>query len=887
MEQGVKNWHALTKKQVLEQLDVDIQKGLGKQVVKLRQGVFGFNRLPKKKQFSSLVLFFSQFKNPLTLILAGAGVVTLAFGEYLDSAVIWVAVLLDVVVSYVQRIKVSNALEDLREKVCYESLVLRDGAKKLIDSEILVPGDIVILNAGDRVPADLRILFATNLKIDEKMLTGEWLPVEKKDCLRKAETPLFERKNMVYMGSNVINGKAIAVVVYTGLQTEAGKIAHLIKTIEDVKTPFQKKILKLSYFLAGFITLISLLIFIDGMIIGMDLWTIFINVLAIAVSAIPEGLPLAVTIILTIASKRIFAQKGLVKKLSATETLGSVSVIAFDKTGTLTMGQMKVCKVLTLSKILKKIKDVKAEQLVLKIGLLANKAFIEKTDNGLITRGAPTSAAILDAGVKAGLSKEKIEENIKDIIFTSFDSQSKYIVRVFKEQDKIFSYFSGMPEKILSFSSHFQLLGKREIMSLSDRKIIEQKLDSLTKQGLRVVAVAYGVDENYNSKNVEKLLEKNIEKRNLVFAGFFVIEDPLRKNVKDSISLCRKAGIRPILASGDHKLTVCAVANKVGFKINEKNIIQGKELDKLSQQEFEQKVAEIDVYARVEPRHKLRIMQMLQQKGEVVAMTGDGINDAPALKKADIGIALNSGSDVTKGVSDLILLSNSFDVIVGAIGEGRAVMDNIRKVITYLLSDVLTELILIGGCFLMRLPLPILPIQILWTNLIEDGLPDIALCFEPKEDDVMARQPIGKNESIFTLEMKVLIFVIGIIDDLFLFALFLWLLSQTNDLAYIRTMMFAGLSLDTVFAALSCKSLRKNIWHINFFDNKLLLFAILFAVVLLMLSTYLPALQTILSTIPLRFSDWALLFSIAFAELFLIEAVKFFFITHNTKTKTA
>ena len=882
MEQETKNWHALTKKQVLKELDVDAQKGLDKEIVKLRQNVFGFNILPKKKQFSSLLLFFSQFRNPLTLILVMAGIVTFAFAEYLDSAVIWVAVLLDVAVSFIQRRKVSRALEELREKVRYQSLVLRDGQKKLIDSEMLVPGDIVILDIGDRVSADSRIISAINLKSDEKMLTGEWLPVEKKDCVVNEKTPLFERKNMVYMGSSITNGKAIVVVVSTGHETEAGKIAHMIKTVEDVKTPFQEKISKLSSFLAAFIIFASLLIFIEGLIIGRDLWTTFINVLAIAVSAIPEGLPLAVTIILAIASKRIFNQKGLVKKLAATETLGSVSVIAFDKTGTLTLGEMKVREVLTPSQILNEIKDVKTEEIALRIGLLANKAFVEKTDNGLVTRGAPTSAAVLDAGIKAGFSKEKIEENIKDIAFVPFDSQNKYISRIFVEQNKTFSYLSGMPEKILSFSSHFQLLDEKKEMGSYERRVIEQKLEALTQKGLRVVAVAYGIDENYTTNNAEKLLKENLKKRNLVFAGFFVIEDPLRKDVKDSIYLCRRAGIRPILASGDHKLTVSAIANKVGFSPDEKNIIEGKELDELSEQEFEQRVEEIDVYARVEPRHKLRIMQMLQKKGEVVAMTGDGINDAPALKKADIGIALNSGSDVTKGVSDLILLSNSFDVIVKAIGEGRAVMDNIRKVVTYLLSDVLTELILIGGCFLLRLPLPILPIQILWTNLIEDGLPDIALCFEPKEGDVMQRKPIKKEASIFTSEMKILIFVIGIIDDILLFALFTWLLSQTNDFGYIRTMMFAGLSLDTVFAALSCKSLRKNIWNINLFDNKLLLFAIFFAVITLIASTYLPVLQTILSTVPLYASDWALLFGLVFIELILVEAVKFFFLSRRS-----
>lgn len=460
---------------------------------------------------------------------------------------------------------------------------------------------------------------------------------------------------------------------------------------------------------------------------------------------------------------------------------------------------------------------------------------------------------------------------MKKIAELPFDPTNKYLAQAYALNSKEdILYVSGAPEKVLEMSKYSRKRTKERLLTREEREKIKNQLEDLTGKGLRVVAVAY--------KKITSLKDLFNE---LVFVGLIALKDPIRREVKRAIKVCRRAGMRPIIVTGDHKLTAKAVAQEIGLRVKEKNIMTGAELDRLSDKEFSKKVKDIQIYARVEPKHKLRIIQAWQERGEVIAMTGDGVNDAPALKKADIGVALGSGTEVAKEVSDLILLTDNFNIIVAAVEEGRAIIDNIRKVITYLLSDSFTETILIGVGLLFGFPLAITPVQILWVNLIEDGFPNIALAFEPKEKDLMTQKPQAHNIRLLNKEMKVIIFIIGFITDFILLALFFWLWELDHDIAYVRTMIFACLSIDSIFYVFSCKSLRRNLWQINPFSNRILIYAWFFSMAMLLAALYLPPLQVVLKTVPLDFADWLIILGIGLSELCLIEITKWHFIVRH------
>ncbi|MBZ9577857.1 HAD-IC family P-type ATPase [Patescibacteria group bacterium] len=859
-------WHSLSWREVVEKLKSDYKDGLDEKEVKERREKFGRNLLPKEKSLSKLEIFLEQFKSPLIYILVIAGIVVLFFKEFTDAIVIFGAVILNTVVGYFQENKASQALRKLKKIVKIKAQVIREGNIKIIDSGELVPGDIFILSPGDKVPADGRIIESYNLKTNEMALTGEWLPAEKKSDVLPGKTPLADRDNMVYMGTVTEDGKAKVVVTSTGLETEIGEVAQMVKEAKEEKTPLQKKLARFAKIVGGVIVAICIVIFIEGVITGNTLLEMFEVAVAVAVAAIPEGLPVAMTVILALGMQRILKKRGLVRKLASAETLGSTSIIATDKTATLTEGKMKVTEILTETKA--------GRRLALKIATLCNEAFIENPEEPMekwVIRGRPTDKALLLAGVQAGINKKELERKMLKTAELPFSTINKYLARAFalsKKEDIL--YISGAPEKILEISKYLRK-GNREIPltpEIEDK--IKAELEELTGEGLRVVAVGYK-----KIKSLKSFFD------NLVFVGLIALKDPVRKEVKKAIKICRQAGMKPIIATGDHKLTAKAVAQELGFKVKEENIMEGRELDKLSDKEFEKRVKDIQIYARVEPKHKMRIIQAWQEKGEVIAMTGDGINDAPALKKADIGVALGSGTEVAKEVSDLVLLTDNFNIIVAAVEEGRAIIDNVRKVITYLLSDSFTETILIGvGLFFGYLP--ITAVQILWVNLIEDGLPDIALAFEPKEKDLMKQKPQGHDMPLLNREMKVLIFIIGIITDLFLLGLFFWLLKYSNyEIPHIRTVIFGGLAIDSLFYVFSCKSLRRNVWHINPFSNKFLVFAWVFGALTLIGAIYLSPLQTLLKTVPLNLFDWGLLLTLGLINLILIEATKHYFIVRH------
>ncbi len=864
-----KNWHNLSKKRVIELLKVDPEKGLTEEEVRARQKKLGLNLLPEEKPLSKLRIFLEQFRSPLIYILIIAGVVTFILGEITDSVVIFGAVILNTIVGFFQENKTSQTLRELKKVVKYEAEVLREGNLKFIDSSELVPGDVVVLNAGDKVPADGRIIECQGFKVNEMALTGEWLSANKNPRILADETPLADRDDMVYMGTVVEDGKGKVVITETGCRTEIGKVAEMIQETKEEKTPYQKKLAKFSKIVGIIIAVISLGIFIEGMITGGEFVEMFTMAVAVAVAAVPEGLPVAMTVILALGMQRILKKKGLVRRLASAETLGSTSIIATDKTATLTEGKMKVSQVIPARLALQGKAGRGDKILVLKAATFTSEAFVENPDASMeewIFRGRPTDRALLEAGIEFGFDKKKgfEKDRIAELLFNPVD---KYAAALYEEKGSKILYACGAPERILDISG----------LNEEERWKSEEKLRELTQKGLRVVASAY--KKIQSDQPIKKLVN------NLEFLGFIALKDPIRKEVKAAMKVCRQAGMRPIIVTGDHKLTAKAVAEELDFKVKEENIMEGKELDKLSDEEFEKRVEDIQIYARVEPRHKMRIIEAWQQKGEVVAMTGDGINDAPALKKADIGIALGSGTDVAKETSDLILLPDSFSIIVAAIEEGRAIIDNMRKVITYLLSDSFTEVILVGVSLFLGWPLPVMAVQILWVNLIEDGPLGICLAFEPKEKDLMCQKPQAHDIPLLTKEMKALIFIIGLITDILLLGLFFWLIKYSGyEILHIRSVIFAALTIDSIFYIFSCKSLKRNLWHINLFSNKFLILAWVFGIVMLMSALYLPPLQTLLKTVPLNLFDWQLVLGLGLLNIILIEATKWHFIVKKELT---
>ena len=848
------NWHSLPWQESLNFFQSDEKTGLKEEENKIRQKKWGLNLLPEEKPLSGTIIFLKQFKSPLIYILLFAGIITIILKDYIDSAVIFGAVFFNAIIGFFQENKASHALRELKKVVRYKAEVLREGKLKIIDSENVVAGDIIFLNSGDKVPADGRIIECQNLKINEIALTGEWLSANKKAGILPEETPLADRDNMVYMGTIVESGKAKAMVTATANRTEIGRVAQMLKEVKEEKTPLQKKLDHFAKIIGIIVVIICSCIFMQGIITGEKFLDIFIVSVALAVAAIPEGLPVSLTIVLTIGMNRILKRKGLVKNLLAAETLGSTSIICTDKTATLTEGKMKAGEI------------IGDKYLALKAAFLTSAAFIENPEEEKekwIIRGRPTDRALLEAAVDFGI-KEKKEPAMKKIAEVLFNSTNKFALSLYEEGKTKTLYACGAPERIIDICN----------LKKEEKEKLNEKLEALAQKGFRVVASAK--KDIFNLKN-----KLEAEADGMFFCGLITLQDPVRKEVKEVIRICREAGMRPIIVTGDHKLTAKSVAEELGFKIKEENILEGKDLDKLSGKEFDDILPKIKIYARVEPKHKIRIVSAWQDRGEVVAMTGDGINDAPALKKADIGVALGSGTDVAKEISDLILLSDSFDIIVVAVEGGRIIIDNIRKTFVYLLSTSISEVILVSATLFLKFPLPLLAVQILWINLIEGTLPAFGLASEPKEKDIMKRKPEGKNIPILIRESKILIFIIGLISSSLVISLFFYLFFKDHDIDYIRTMIFACLTLESFFYIFSCRSLRKNIWKINFFSNKNLFKAWFFALIMLFLAIYFPPIQVLLRTVPLGIKDWLLFLGFGILGLILIESAKWFFIVRK------
>lgn len=884
------NWHNLNAGKVLHILKSS-QKGLTSQEVEKRFKKYGKNKLPEKKKFSQLEIALNQLKSPLVYVLLIAALITFFLEEFVDTGVILVAVLINTVVGFIQETKAEQALEKLKQMVEHKSNVLRDGIEKEINAEDIVPGDIIMLRAGDKIPADGRVLEIHDFEVDESALTGESVPVTKVVKTLDQKGVLQGKENMVYMGTAVVKGRGLAVITSTGTNTKFGQIALLLKETKKEKTPLQLKLAKFSKLFSILTFVIVVIIFVIGILRDHEPEEMFTTSVAVAVAAIPEGLLVAVTIILAIGMQRILKSGSLVRKLIAAETLGSTTVICTDKTGTLTKGEMQVDHIMTFDSVFS-LNDAKGNKIIdeeknkldhiiaIKIGIICNNAVIENPDDKLEMKihGDYTERALLQSGMSVGFDPQKIKKDFVRIDEIPFDSERKFMATLNKSNSgKYEMYVKGAPEEVINRSRFVLIKGKERQMTEEDLKLLRKNQDDLSKKGLRVLGVAFKrvseeIREDFKEENDDELVSE------LVFVGLMALKDPIRPEAKNTIELAKKAGIRTIMITGDNHLTAKTIANELGMKVEDENILDGEELEKMSTKEFNNIVGKIKVYARVAPHHKSRIVDAWQNKGEVVAMTGDGVNDAPALKSADIGVALGSGTEVAKGTADIVLLDNNFKTIITAVEQGRVIFENIRKVILYLVSDSFSEVIVIGGSLLIGIPLPIAAAQILWINLVTDGLPDAALTLEPKEKNIMSEPPRKKDEPLLNFEIKLLIAAISIVSGVLTLLVFMYVLNVTGDFARASTIAFSILAIDSLVYVFSIRSLRHSIFKENIFSNKYLVGAVVIAFVFQLLAIYHPFLQKVLKTTALDFADWTIIAFICAAELVVIEAVKYVFL---------
>lgn len=875
-------WHAVSEHELYKHFEVHPHEGLGKEEAEKRKERLGENSISGGEEFHLLRIIWHQFANPLIIILLGAAVISFFLDERTDALVILFTVLVNTLVGVVQEGKASRAFIKLQEHITRRAVVVREGVEQEVISTVIVPGEVIVLRAGDYVPADARILDARNLRINESALTGEWIGIDKKPGILLEKVRLSDRTNMVWAGTLIEEGWARALVVNTAHYTEFGKISLMVGVTRKIKTPLQHDMASLAKLISVIILLTVGVIFTLGLVRGESATEMFLVSVAIAVAAVPEGLPVAVTVILALGMERILKSGGLVKKLTAAETLGSTNIILTDKTGTLTQGNMQVSHVVTGSQLFGTPADVLTQEAhasaALTIGVSTSDAFIENPDADLgewVVRGSPTERAMLLAGIQAGIRPARVFQEDPRIDFLPFESERRFSASLHKTKKGTLLRMAGAPEVILEYATRVFVSGHTAVLSKEKRNTLQRTYEDLTKGGNRVLATAYRLEtaEQIPVSNGLDFFGK------LVFVGFIAFHDPLRPDVVESMQLARQAGLRSIMVTGDHRFTAERIAEEVGIDVKNHAIIDGDDLEAMTPETLLERVESIAVYARVLPHQKLRIVEAWQKKGAVVAMTGDGVNDAPALKRADVGVALGSGTEVAKEASDIILLEDSFSVLVKAIEQGRVIVDNLRKVITFVFATGFTEIILVGGALLLGLPLPVRATQILWTNIVGGGLLTFAFAFEPKEYDVMKpRSAGGRERRIFTRQMWFLIFIIGVATDLVLFGLFLYLQWNGYELMHIRTLMFLGLAVDSIFFGYSLRSLRRPLWNISFLGNLFFWLALAVSLSLLILVFLFESLSSILSLVSISFSDIGIIILFGICNIVLIEAGKWWFI---------
>ncbi|MFA6028088.1 MAG: HAD-IC family P-type ATPase [Patescibacteria group bacterium] len=876
--------------------------GLTLEEAKNRLKEHGFNKLPEEKGASSIKLFFAQFKSVLIYILLIAAVINfflvceeskslnLSISDQADTYIILITVLINIIVGFIQENKAQKSLQALKKIISLSARIIRGGKEFVINAQELVPGDVMLISAGDKIPADVRLTEVEDLEANESALTGESEPVKKTTVKLEGELPLGDRLNMVFTGTTITKGQGRGIVITTGEKTEIGRIAKLIKETKDESTPLQQKLNKFSKSMGIVVLAVAAVLMIIGFLQGDPFIEIFTVSVAVAVSALPEGLAIGVTVILALGMQRILKQKALVRKLVAAETLGSTTFICTDKTGTLTEGKMQVTDLITWDHDFnvkktedKKLRSKENEEMLfaLHIGLMCNDARIDNIDDDIddwIISGNLTERALLLAATQAGLQYKKEHSLYHRLDSIPFDSEIKYMATLHKmDAKRNIVYFKGAPEKVFNKCTHLRVGNKEVKFDEEKREKFLNKFTTLSNKGLRVIALAY---RHIPVKN-KRLADVNLN--TLVFVGYVGIKDPLRPTSKETVEECHQAGIKVVMITGDHKLTASAIAKDLGLPCAAENILEGQELDKMSDDILKQRVEEVFVYARVSPEHKLRIVQALRKRGEVVAMTGDGINDSPALKASDIGVALGSGTQVAKETADMVILDDNFRSIVGAVEEGRGIFDNIKKTVLYLISDCFSEVVLLTGSILMGMPLPLVAGQILWINLVNDTLPNLALTKEPKEQEIMFEPPRGRKAEILTKDIKILVVFVSLFSGLCGLGLFYFFNQYYDNVVLARSVTFAMLGLDSLICVFSMRSLRKSIFQGNLFSNLYLIGAVIISFAFLAAAFYVPLLQQILKTEPLQWSHWLLVLALCLVEMGLIEALKFIFMRGRIK----
>ncbi|MDR2083414.1 MAG: calcium-translocating P-type ATPase, PMCA-type [Bacteroidales bacterium] len=839
-------------------LKTNIEAGLNSEEVKERLEKNGYNEFEKKKHKSIIVKFFEQFKSFMILVLIVAaiisGVVGVLNGEgFSDAIIILVIVVLNAVIGVFQESKAEKSLEALEKLSAPHCKVIRNGEVHVIESRELVAGDIVILETGDAVPADLRLVEAVNLKIQEAALTGESVPTEKNTAIIEGNVSIGDRYNMAFASCTVTYGRGKGIVTAIGMHSEVGKIASMIQSVPDTKTPMQKKLDKLGKILAIAAISICGLIFIIGLLYGRDWLTMFMTAVSLAAAAIPEGLPAVSTIVLAVGVQRLAKRNAIVRKLPSVETLGSTQVICSDKTGTLTQNRMTVVKIYSNENIID-INDIKnnlnkdLENLMV-VSILANDAKISSEDNKSKSIGDPTETALIDAGLKLGLDKDELDEKMPRMAEIPFDSERKLMTTVHNVENKLLVAVKGGLDELLQCCTNIYDNETIRPLTDKDKENISKANLSMAEQALRVLAIA--------SKNIDKLpgeLTPDVLEKELTFIGMVGMIDPPREEVKAAVEKCRNAGIKPVMITGDHRITAMAIAKALGIMKDDDEALTGTDLESMSDKELKSKVESVAVYARVSPEHKVRIVKAFQGNHNVVAMTGDGVNDAPALKLADIGIAMGiTGTDVSKEAADVVLADDNFATIVSAVEEGRRIYDNILKAIQFMLSTNIGEILVLFVAVLANWVSPLLPIHILWINLVTDSLPALALSVDPAEKDIMERKPLDGRKGIMTKPFTIRIFLQGIMISLL--SLGAYYIGLQTDIETAQTMTFATLAFAQLTFVFTVRSQSRSVFR-GLFSNKKLLLAIALVFGLMVIVLFIPALQSIFHIVRLEGIQW-------------------------------
>ena len=896
-----RNWFNKTFKEVEKELETDLEKGLSKEKVEERQEKYGFNELQQIAKKSIIQRFLEQFKDfsIIVLIIAAivSGIVGVLQGEGItDTIIILIVVIVNAIIGVAQESKAEKSLEALQKLSDHASKVIRNENMEVVPSKELVPGDIVVLDTGDYIPADLRIIEAVNLKTQESSLTGESVPVEKtSEIIEEQEIGIGDRKNMLFSSSLVTYGRGKGIVVETGMTTEVGKIAGMINSTEKQETPLQQKLDKLGKTLGIAALVICAVIFILGILQGKEIISMFMTAVSLAVAAIPEGLVAVSTIVLAIGVQKMVKKNAIVKRLPAVETLGSATVICSDKTGTLTQNKMTVEKIFwnDATREASNISDDEIDEELTKLvyaNMLCNDTKI--SSDGTLT-GDPTETALVDMGFKLNFDPS-IYDRMERVEEIPFDSDRKLMTTVNKVGDKYVVYTKGGIDEILKRCNSYEIGGQisEELESYINK--IRQENEKMAQNALRVLGCAYKEIDHIPTKEEMKTIEND-----LIFIGMVGMIDPPREEAKLAVEKCKTAGIKTVMITGDHKITATAIAKKLGILENDDEAITGLELEQMTDEELEKNVRHYSVYARVSPEHKVRIVKAWQKNGEVVAMTGDGVNDSPALKKADIGCAMGIvGTDVAKEAADVILTDDNFATVVSAVEEGRKIYDNILKVIQFLLSSNIGEVVVLFFATLLT-PLfskwfgitdingleILLPIHILWINLVTDSLPALALAFDPTNSDIMQRKPIKPGKGIFTKGMTWRVVYQGIMIGGLTLASFMIGLATTKEpigtltldqskIEVGQTMAFVTLALSELIHVFNVRDNKKSIFKTGIFNNMKLIGAIIISAVLMFVILLIPGLREIFSIPVLPKENIIELICLVLAPIVIVEIFK-------------